>query len=180
MSKRVSLVLPYWTLTRASFHSISNLLYVIHINMWYFLLEPWPSPNWPSKCLTPKTWWPPVIRATDDIWPWPLFSVAVCPWKRLMNRCSTSKTKTAPISWNGSLTMLRRPFAIFLHEDWKWLRHSLEIPRLFKNCSRGLANSSRLCSGERLSCIGTLAKVCTIKQCPSDFDYCALYIWGTK
>ena len=66
----------------------------------YFFLFPglWLSQNWPNKCLTPKTWWPLAIPVTVGTWLWPPFSEAACPWRRLTNKCWTSKTRTGKFS----------------------------------------------------------------------------------
>ena len=72
--------------------SISRVFYV------FFFPGLWLSQNWPNKCLTPKTWWPLAIPVTVGTWLWPPFSEAACPWRRLTNKCWTSKTRTGKFS----------------------------------------------------------------------------------
>ena len=96
-----------------------------------------------------------------DTWQSPPSSVAACPWRKLTNKCWTSKTRTPLTSLNGFPTMLRLLYATFLHVVWRWLPPSLVTLPPSKNCSSVSQNNSLLCSEERLSCIGTLAKAWT-------------------
>ena len=43
---------------------------------------PWQCLNWPSRCLTPRTWWLPATPVMADTSLWQPCSVAVCPWRR--------------------------------------------------------------------------------------------------
>ena len=69
------------------------------------------------------------------------------------------KTRTAATLLNGSPTMSRPLFAIFLLEASRCPPLSSATVLPSKSCSSASQSSSLLCSGERLSCIGIQAKV---------------------
>ena len=83
--------------------------------------DPWLSPSWPNKCLMPRTWWPLAILAMADTWLSLLCSEAVCPWRKLMNKCWTSKIRTALTLLSGSPTMSRLLSVTFLLVVLRWL-----------------------------------------------------------
>ena len=97
------------------------LEYLAHILPGFYLhvfpLEHLPFPSSPSRCSTPRTWWPPVILVTDVTSPSPLSSEDACPWRKWMNSSWTSRTRTAVTSLNGSPTTWRLPSATSLPED---------------------------------------------------------------
>ena len=112
-----------------------------------------------NKCSMPRIWCALLILDTVDIWLLLPSSEEECQLKKSTNKCWTSKTRTLHISFNGFLTILSHPFAIFHQRDWRWLSLSLETQLPFKRCSRELLNNSQLCSEEKLSCIGIPEKV---------------------
>merc|ERR1712117_905828 len=75
-----------------------------------------------------------------------------------MNRCLTSRTRTALTLLNGSPTMSRLLFVTSLREVSIWLALSLETQPPSRSSSSASLNNSRLCSGERPSFIGTRAR----------------------
>ena len=127
------------------------------------VLPPWPPgapsstgpsrcPSSPSKCSTLRTWWPLATQDTADISQLLLFSVAACPWWKLMSKCWTFRIRTHLL--NGFLTMSRLLFATFLQGGWRWPPPSLATPQPSRSCSRGSPSNSPPCSGERLFLIG--------------------------
>merc|ERR1712228_571827 len=98
---------------------------------------------------------------TEDILPPPPCSEVECPPRKLMNKCSTSKTRTPLTSLNGFQTTSNPLFAISHQRDSRWPLPSSVTPPPSKRCSRESENNSPLCSEERLSSIGTLEKVWT-------------------
>merc|ERR1712146_526508 len=100
-----------------------------------------------------------LTQDTEDISPPPPCSEVECPPKKLMSKCSTSKTKTHPISLNGFQTTSNPLFAISHQRDSRCLSLSLVTPPPSKRCSRESPSNSLLCSEERLSSIGTPVKV---------------------
>merc|ERR1719427_885781 len=62
---------------------------------------------------------------------------------------------------NGSLTTSRLPYVTFLLVASRCQLPSLETAQLSKSFSSVSPNNSQLCSGGRLSCIGTQEKVWT-------------------
>ena len=118
---------------------------------WLFL-------SWPNKCLTPRTWWLPVILVMVATSPWPPCFVVACPWKKSTNRCWTCRIRTALTSSSGFRTTWKRPFVTSRREDLKCLPPSLVTAQPSKSSSSESASSSQLCSDVKLSFIGTLAK----------------------
>merc|ERR1712157_313864 len=96
---------------------------------------------------------------TEDILPPPPCSEVECPPKRLMSKCSTSKTKTPLTSLSGSPTTSSPLFAISHQRVSRCLLPSLVTLLPSKRCSRESLSNSLLCSEERLSSIGTPVKV---------------------
>ena len=86
-------------------------------------------------------------------------SAAECRWRKSTSRCSTSKIRTPHTLLNGSPTMSRLPSVTSHHVASRWLQPSLVTPLPSRSCSSVSLSNSLPCSGARLSCIGTLAKV---------------------
>lgn len=142
--------------------SISSWLVSLHLPPEdHKYTEPLLYPSLPNKCSMPKTWCVLLTQDTEDILPPQPCSEEECHPKKLMNKCSTSKTKTPPISLNGSPTTSNPLFVISHQKDLRCLLLSLVTLLLSKRCSRESPNNSLLCSEERLSCIGTPVKVWT-------------------
>ena len=114
--------------------------------------------NLPSKCLMPRTWWLLVIQGMAVTWLLLPCSVAVCPWKRLMNRCLMCKTRTALTLWNGSPTMWKLLFVTSHLVVSRCLPPLSATALRSRNFSSESVNSLLLCSGARPSCIGTQAR----------------------
>ena len=76
----------------------SSILWTIFRQTWVIFLQPpelWQSLSSPSRCLTPRTWWPPVTPATGDTSPPPPCSEVVCLWKvRLSLELTINAKKT--------------------------------------------------------------------------------------
>ena len=119
---------------------------------------PWLFLSWPNNCLTPRTWWLPVILVMVATSQWLPYSVGECPWKKLTNRCWTSRTRTVLTLSSGFQTMWRLLFVTSHLEVWRCLEPSLVTVQPSKNSSNESVSSSQLCSGEKLSSIGTLVK----------------------
>merc|ERR1711920_168157 len=103
----------------------------------------------------------PLTQDTAVTLPPPPSSEDVCPPRKSMSRCSTSRTRTLLTSLSGSPTTSSPPFAIFHQRDLRWLLPSLETPPPSKRCSSVSENNSPPCSEERPSSIGTPEKVWT-------------------
>merc|ERR1712070_331804 len=97
----------------------------------------------------------------EDISLPPPCSEEECPPRKLMSKCSMSKTRTLLTSLNGSQTTSNLLFAISHQRDLRWLLPSSVTPPPSKRCSRESVNNSLLCSEERPSSIGTPVKVWT-------------------
>merc|ERR1712224_529602 len=98
---------------------------------------------------------------TVDISPPPPCSEEECPPKKLMSKCSTSRTRTLLTSLNGFQTTSNLLFAISHQRVSRWPLPSSETPPPSRRFSRELVSNSLLCSEERPSSIGTLVRVWT-------------------
>merc|ERR1711981_386089 len=114
-----------------------------------------------SKCSMPRTRCALLTQDTEDILPPQPCSEEECPPKKLLNKCSTSRTRTPHISLNGFQTTSNPLFAISHQRDSRWLLPSLVTPPPSKKCSRESVNNSPPCSEERPSSIGTPVRVWT-------------------
>ena len=121
----------------------------------YHVIEPSPSPSSPSRCSTPRTWWPPATPDTAGTSPWPRSSEGACPWRRSTSRCWTSRTRTAATSSSGSPTTWWPASVTFPPEVSRWPPPSWATPLPSRRSLRGSLNSSPLCSGGRHSSTGT-------------------------
>jgi len=81
--------------------------------------------------------------------------------KKLMNKCSTSRTRTPLTSLSGFPTTSSHLSVISHPRVSRWPSHSLETQLLSKKCSRELESNSLLCSEEKPSSIGTPEKAWT-------------------
>merc|ERR1711939_1167554 len=102
-----------------------------------------------------------LTQDTEDILPPPPCSEVECPPRKSMSKCSTSRTRTPPISLNGFQTTSNPLFAISHQRDSRWLLPSSVTPPPSKRCSRELVNNSQACSEERHSSIGIPVRVWT-------------------
>merc|ERR1712110_963235 len=98
---------------------------------------------------------------TDVTLPPPPSSEDVCPPRKSMSRCSTSRTRTLLTSSSGSPTTSSPPSVTSHQRDSRWPLPSLVTPLPSRRCSRELENSSPPCSEERPSSTGTPVKVWT-------------------
>merc|ERR1712146_202816 len=98
---------------------------------------------------------------TEDTSPPPPCSEEECQPRKLMSKCSMSRTRTPPTSLNGFQTTSNLLFAISHQRDSRWPLPSSVTPPPSRRCSRELVSSSLLCSEERPSFIGTLVRVWT-------------------
>merc|ERR1712151_685166 len=103
----------------------------------------------------------PPTQDTEDTSQHPQCSEVECPPRKLMSKCSTSRTRTPLTSLNGFQTTSNPLFAISHQRVSRWQLPSSETPPPSKRCSRELVSNSLLCSEERPSSIGTLEKVWT-------------------
>merc|ERR1712013_187313 len=110
--------------------------------------EPSPSPSSPNKCSMPRTRCALLTQDTVDISPPPPCSEVECPPKRLMSKCSTSKTRTPLTSSSGFQTTSNPPSVISHQRVSRCLLPSLVTPPPSKRCSRELLSNSLLCSEE--------------------------------
>merc|ERR1712038_482571 len=79
--------------------------------------------------------------------------------KKKKKKKKKKKIRTLPTLLNGSPTMSRLLSATFLPEVSRWLPPSSVTQLPSRSFSRESQNSSQPCSEERLSSIGTLARV---------------------
>lgn len=95
----------------------------IGIYFHFYVTEHWQFQSWPSRCLMPRTWWLPVIHAMADTSQWLQFSVAECPWRRLMSKCWMYRTRIPPTLWSGYPTMWRQQSVTFhlVVSRYKWV-----------------------------------------------------------
>merc|ERR1711865_689886 len=90
-----------------------------------------------------------------------LCSVAACPPRKSMSRCSTSRTRTLPTSSSGSPTTSSPPSVTSPPRASRWLAASSVTPPLSRRCSSACPSNSRACSAARPSFTGTPAKAWT-------------------
>merc|ERR1712110_536777 len=102
-----------------------------------------------------------LTQDTDVTSPPPPSSEDVCPPRKLMSRCSMSRTRTHLTSLSGSPTTSSHLSAISHQRDLRWLLLSSETPPPSRKCSSVLENSSPPCLEERPSSIGTPVRVWT-------------------
>merc|ERR1711966_201451 len=103
----------------------------------------------------------PPTSVTVATSPLPACSVAVCPPRKSMSRCSTSRTRTLPTSSSGSPTTSSPPSATSLPRASRCPPASLVILLPSRRCSSVCLSSSLACSAARLSFTGTPVKAWT-------------------